>query len=154
MSKVPNWRDQQTQSVPASKLRGSGATLSSRFFAAASLGCVLAAFSQSAVGVIIIGPAPGVSPAAQTAQYNRQWAIVERTRNGGGTFWHSPNIILVSGFGTWGAVNDGWAGTGSAAAYGAAYNRQRAIANQVFLGNHWSSSNHSARASAHRSHGY
>ncbi len=154
MSKMPSWMDSQTQCAPVTTLGGLGATLSSGFASAASLGCLLAAFSQSAAGVIIVGPAPGVSLAAQTAHYNRQWAVVERARNGGASFRHSPNIILVSGFRTWDGVNDGWAGSGSAAAYGAAYNRQRAIENQVLLGNHWSSSNHNARGSAHRSHGY
>lgn len=134
-------------------------TLSSSLLSATALGCLLIAVSQPAVGVIILGPAPGASAAAQTAQYNRQWAIVERSRNDRGEFRLSPNIILVSGFNTWSGVNtwggvNGWTGSGSTAAYGAAYNRQRAIVNQVFMGNHWSSRNHGAPASAYRNRGH
>jgi len=99
------------------------------------------------------------SPAAAGAAYNRQRAIVEQSRNSSGEFWHSPNIIMTDGFNTWGGVNS-WgrvtAGTptGSAAAAGAAYNRQRAVANQVFMGNDSSSSKHSARANAYRNQGH
>jgi len=132
---------------------------------AASLGCLLTSFSQPAVGEIILGPAPGASLSAQSAQYNRQRAILERSRNDNGEFRVSPNIVLIDGYNTWGGINtwggvnawggpNSWAATGSAAAYGAAYNRRQAIANQVFMGNHSSSHHHSERANAYRNRGH
>lgn len=193
--------------------------LSSGFLSAATLCCLVTALAPPAIAEILLGPsvpAPGASVAAQSAQYNRQRAIVERARNddgefqispnivlnngfnswGGvnpwgsvntwtatgspaatgaaynrqraiveqsrnssGEFWHSPNIIMTDGFNSWGGVNS-WGRvtsgtpTGSAAAAGAAYNRQRAVASRVFLGNDSSSSKHSARANAYRNQGH
>ena len=121
-----------------SRTRRQMKTLSSGFFSAVSLGCLLTAFVPLANAEILFGastPAPGASVAAQSAQYNRQRAIVERARNDNGDFQLSPNIVLTNGFNSWGGVNpwgsvNAWAATGSPAAAGAAYNRQRAIVEQ------------------------
>lgn len=127
--------------------------------AAATLGCLLTTFSQSVVSEIILGPAPG-GVASQTAQYNQRRSIVERARNDNGEFWISPNIILNDGFHNFGVVGGAHVGafntappSGSAAAYGAAYNRQRAILNETFLGDQPSSSSNRARANAYRKSG-
>ena len=97
----------------------------------ALLGGLLTAAGEPAIGEIILGAAPASSIAAQSAQYNRQRAMVERSRDDNGEFRLSPNIILMDGFGIWGGNyrGGGWTGspTGSPAAYGAAYNRQRAM---------------------------
>lgn len=136
---------------------------SNGLFTAATLGCLLTTFSQGAVGEIILGgPAPGASAAGQTAQYNRQRAIVEQSRNDNGEFWVSPNIILNDGYYNSGRVNalggtntlGGAAASGSAVGYGAAYNRQRAVVNQVYMGDRdYSPSNNRARANAYRKDG-
>ncbi|SBT03355.1 conserved exported hypothetical protein [Candidatus Accumulibacter aalborgensis] len=139
-------------------------TLSNGLFTAATLGFLLTAFGQGALAEIILGgPAPGASAAGQTAQYNRQRAIVEQSRNDNGEFWVSPNIILNDGYYNSGRVNalggintlggvGGAAASGSAAGYGAAYNRQRAVVNQVFMGDH-PPSNNRERANAYRTGG-
>jgi hypothetical protein len=136
------------------------AKLPAGLLSAATLGCLLTAFSQPVMGEIIVGPAPG-GLASQTAQYNQRRSIVERAaRNDNGEFWVSPNIILNDGFNQFGANNGSHFGvfnaappSGSAAAYGAAYNRQRAILNETFLGDQPSSSSNRARANAYRKSG-